>query len=123
MPKRPTYIILLAASLFSLFLSSCWKEEDWRTEGVVLDFSCDTMAFDTVFTQMGTTTRQFKVYNHTRNAVRISEVTLQEGRASRFRLNVDGDTNLVARNVDIAAGDSIFVFVRANIKRRELRNV
>jgi hypothetical protein len=115
MPKRPTYIILLAASLFSLFLSSCWKEEDWRTEGVVLDFSCDTMAFDTVFTQMGTTTRQFKVYNHTRNAVRISEVTLQEGRASRFRLNVDGDTNLVARNVDIAAGDSIFVFVRANI--------
>lgn len=103
------------AILFSLLLSSCWKEEVWRSDGVLLDFSCDTMAFDTVFTQMGTTTSQFKVYNRTDHAVRINEVTLQEGRLSRFRLNVDGDTNLVARNVNIAAGDSIFVFIRANI--------
>ena len=103
------------ATLLSLLFTSCWKEDDWRTEGVVLDFSCDTMAFDTVFTQMGTTTRQFKVYNHSHNPVRINEVTLQEGRQSRFRLNVDGDTNMVARNISIDAGDSVFVFVRANI--------
>ena len=115
MSKRPKHIILLAACLLSLFYASCWKEDEWLTEGVELDFSCDTMAFDTVFTQMGTTTRQFKVYNHTGGMVRIKEVTLQNGRASRFRLNVDGDTNMVVRNVDIAAGDSIFVFVRANI--------
>lgn len=113
--KRPTYIVLLAACILALLSSSCWKEEDWRTEGIVLEFSCDTMAFDTVFTQMGTTTRQFKVYNHTGSAVRIGEVTLQSGSASRFRLNVDGDTNLIARDIHIAAGDSIFVFVRANI--------
>ena len=60
------------ATLLSLLFTSCWKEDDWRTEGVVLDFSCDTMAFDTVFTQMGTTTRQFKVYNHSHNPVRIN---------------------------------------------------
>ena len=115
MLKRPTYLMLLAVCLLPLLVTSCMKEDDWHTEVVELDFSCDTMAFDTVFTQMGTTTRQFKVYNHTTSAVRISEVTLQEGHASRFRLNVDGDTNMVARNVDIAAGDSIFIFVRANI--------
>lgn len=102
-------------TLLLLLFTSCWKEEDWQTEGVVLDFSCDTMAFDTVFTQMGTTTRQFKVYNNTSTPVRIAEVTLQEGRSSRFRLNVDGDTSMVARNINIAAGDSIFIFVRANI--------
>ena len=115
MLKHPLHTTVLLAVLFSLLVSSCWKEELWQTEGVVLDFSCDTMAFDTVFTQMGTTTRQFKVYNHSDGAVRIGEVTLQSGRASRFRLNVDGDTSLVARNVTIAAGDSVFVFVRANI--------
>lgn len=115
MLKRPTYLMLLAVCLLPLLVTSCMKEDDWHTEVVELDFSCDTMAFDTVFTQMGTTTRQFKVYNHTANAVRIKEVTLQEGRTSRFRLNVDGDTNMVARNVDVAAGDSIFIFVRANI--------
>ena len=113
--KYRLYIILLAACFLSLLTSSCWKEEEWQTEGVQLDFSCDTMAFDTVFTQMGTTTRQFKVYNHSHHAVRIQEVTLRQGRDSRFRLNVDGDTSMVARNVDLAAGDSIFVFVRANI--------
>ena len=101
------------ATLLSLLFTSCWKEEEWQTEGVQLDFSCDTMAFDTVFTQMGTTTRQFKVYNHSHHAVRIQEVTLRQGRDSRFRLNVDGDTSMVAKNIDLAAGDSIFVFVRA----------
>ena len=115
MLKHSIHITALVAILFSLLVTSCGKEEGWRTDGVVLDFSCDTMAFDTVFTQMGTTTQQFKVYNHTTNAIRISEVTLQEGWSSRFRLNVDGDTNMVARNISIAAGDSIFVFVRANI--------
>ena len=115
MLKRPTYLMLLAVCLLPLLVTSCMKEDDWHTEVVELDFSCDTLAFDTVFTQMGTTTRQFKVYNHTANAVRIKEVTLQEGHTSRFRLNVDGDTNMVARNVDVAAGDSIFIFVRANI--------
>ena len=107
--------MLLAVCLLMFFTTSCWKEDEWMSEGVVLDFSCDTMAFDTVFTQSGSTTRQFKVYNRTATPVRINEVTLEGGRASRFRLNVDGDTNMVARNVCIAAGDSIFVFVRANI--------
>lgn len=109
---KPKYIIF---SLLVLLFSSCWKEDTIVSEGVLLDFSADTMAFDTVFTQMGTTTRMVKVYNHSNTAVRISEVTLQEGYASRFRLNVDGDTHMVAHDVSIAAGDSIFVFVRANI--------
>ena len=100
----------------ALLFASCAKEETFATTGVTLDFSCDTMAFDTVFTQMGSTTRQLKVYNHSRENVRIGEVTLAEGYASRFRLNVDGDTSMTARNIDIAAGDSIFIFVRANIK-------
>lgn len=99
-----------------LAVVSCQKDEVLSPEVTALEFSCDTMAFDTVFAQMGTTTRQFKVYNRGDEAVRLSEVTLEGGYASRFRLNVDGDTCMVARNVDIAAGDSVFVFVRANIR-------
>ena len=113
MLNRLLYSILVAASAVVL-LFSCQKEESYDGNPQ-LEFSCDTMAFDTVFTQMGTTTRQFKVYNRGSQTVRISEVTLEEGRASRFRLNVDGDTGMVARNLEIAAGDSMFVFVRANI--------
>ena len=67
---------LIVFSLILLLLSSCWKEDNYVSEGVLLDFSADTMAFDTVFTQMGTTTRQFMVYNRSNQPVRIREVTL-----------------------------------------------
>lgn len=97
-------------------LVSCRKEERIAPDLAGVEFSCDTMSFDTVFTQMGTTTRQFKVYNRGEEAVRLKEVTLSGGEHSRFRLNVDGDTGMVVRNVDIASGDSIFIFIRANIK-------
>lgn len=106
--------IALAALL--ILFCACGKEYEFVSpDEVQLEFSCDTLAFDTVFTQMGTTTRQVKVYNRSSENIRIPQVTLEKGRASRFRLNVDGDTSMVARDIDIAAGDSIFIFVRANI--------
>lgn len=116
MKKHFIYIFLSFAVVLAASFASCEKEERLGSELAVLQFSCDTMAFDTVFTQMGTTTRQLKVYNNSGHAVHIDAVTLEGGYASRFRLNVDGDTNMVARNIDIANGDSTFIFVRANIK-------
>ena len=108
-------VCLVAVMVLSL-LGACSKEGEYGSGDLSgISFSCDTLAFDTVFTQMGTTTQQVRVYNRGRTEVCLSEVTLQGGYASRFRLNVDGDTNMVAHNVRIAAGDSIFVFVRANI--------
>lgn len=98
-----------------MLFAACEKEPANYPEEVVLDFSCDTMAFDTVFTQMGTTTRQLRVYNHNNLEVKIDQVTLEQGYSSRFRLNVDGDTNMVARDITLAPGDSMFIFVRANI--------
>lgn len=111
--RKLQYLFVLAG-LAALLLAACRKEE-YAADETALDFSCDTMAFDTVFTSMGTTTRQFKVYNRGAEAVKIGEVTLEQGRRSRFRLNVDGDTSLVARDLVLAPGDSLFVFVRANI--------
>lgn len=107
--------IALLIILMPTLTTSCIKEEEWLCEDARLDFSCDTVAFDTVFVTMGTTTKQLKVYNNNEQPVRISSVTLQGGKLSRFRLNVDGDTSLVVRNVEIAAHDSIFIFVQANI--------
>lgn len=108
------HILCLAALLL---FCACGKEYEFvASDEAQLAFSADTLAFDTVFTQMGTTTRQVKVYNRGTEGIRIGEVTLAGGAASRFRLNVDGDTAMVARDIDIAAGDSIFIFVRANIR-------
>lgn len=114
MSKYGLYLGLLLALLPVLF-GSCQKEDDVVVAVDDIQLSCDTMAFDTVFTQMGTTTRQMKVYNRSLYDLHIKQVTLEQGRASRFRLNVDGDTSLVAKDLHIAAGDSMFIFVRANI--------
>lgn len=108
---------IIACALTLVCMMAACEKDALIPEGLVsdLEFSCDTLAFDTVFVQMGTSVRQVKLYNKGLQAVRISSVTLQGGYASRFRLNVDGDTSMVVRDVDIAPGDSVFIFVRANI--------
>lgn len=97
-------------------LSSCVKEEQYLADSAArLLFSDDTIMFDTVFTTMGTTTHQVRVYNNYDEPLLISSVTLRGGTLSRFRINVDGDTSIVAHDIEIAAHDSIFIFVQANI--------
>ncbi len=112
--RKLWYILLLAvAPWFSL---SCEKENYVGENEVKLEFSVDTVAFDTLFTTIGSTTRQVKVYNRSNRDVVIGSITLADGRQSPFRLNVDGDTSMVARNVEIMAGDSIFIFIQANLR-------
>lgn len=100
--------------------TSCMKEEEWLTDEVELLFSCDTVSFDTVFTTIGTVTKQMKVYNPYDQPVKISSISLEGGRSSRFRLNVDGDTSMVVRNLELAAHDSLFIFIQANINPNAL---
>ena len=101
--------------LMPTLTTSCLKEDELLTDEVELLFSCDTVAFDTVFTTIGTATRQLKVYNPYDQPVRLTSVSVAQGRMSRFRLNVDGDTSLVVRDLLLAAHDSLFIFVQANI--------
>ena len=112
--KKLLYVIVL--SVMPMILLSCEQESFVRDGGEVqLAFSIDTVAFDTVFTTMGTATQKVTVYNRSDDNLILSSVTLEKGRTSRFRLNVDGDTSMIANDVEIEAGDSIFVFVQANI--------
>jgi hypothetical protein len=76
-----------------------------------LDFSEDTVIFDTVFTTIGSITRQFKVYNPSSDEVTISSIYLAGGQQSKYRLNVDGTPGIIFSNVTIQGNDSMFVFV------------
>lgn len=110
--KRLWYIVML---VMALQLLSCTESGYADEREVQLSFSVDTLSFDTLFTTVGSTTRRLTVYNRSGSDVLLGGVSLAGGRASRFRLNVDGDTSLVARNVEIPDGDSLFVFVQACI--------
>lgn len=79
-----------------------------------LTFSKDTICFDTVFTEQGSATAQFMVYNRNANALIIDRVWLEDG--SAFIANVDGEPDLARlTHLQINGGDSLFVFVRVKI--------
>ena len=115
MKKVVLIAAVVAIFVFQFSVTSCTTDGYADENDAVLAFSADTVSFDTVFTTMASTVRVVCVYNLTGQDVLLSSITLEGGRSSRFRLNVDGDTSMVARNVEIMAGDSIFIFVTANI--------
>lgn len=115
MPAMKKLLYILVLAVMPWLSVSCVEGGYADEREVPLAFSVDTLAFDTLFTTVGSTTRQVVVYNATGHDVVLSSVTLEGGRASRFRLNVDGDTSLVARDVELLSGDSLFIFVQANI--------
>lgn len=115
MKRLLAIVAMVLTAVTALLPAGCQKEIYADEQSVKLDFSADSVCFDTVFTTMGTATRQVRVYNRTATDIELSAVTLEQGRASRFRLNVDGDTSLVARNIELQAGDSLFIFIQACI--------
>ncbi|MBN2486734.1 MAG: hypothetical protein JXB34_12240 [Bacteroidales bacterium] len=106
---------LLLAALSLLFAGSCNDDSFSESINDRLTFSNDTITFDTVFTTVGSVTKGFKVYNFNRKHIRISRAYIKTGQASDFRLNIDGMPGKDFENIDIAPGDSIFVFVEVTL--------
>lgn len=80
-----------------------------------LSFSTDTLAFDTVFSTIGSTTRQFMIYNRNNEPLNIESVMLASGEATGFRMNLDGRKGSLFNNVGILANDSMYVFVEVTV--------
>ncbi len=98
-----------------VFLSACKKDDFDNSSAIKLEFSQDTILFDTVFTTVGSSTEVFTVYNNADKAIRISSLRLATGNSSPFRLNVDGIPGREFNDVEIAANDSIFIFVEVTV--------
>ena len=105
--------IYLAFSLIFI-LGACQDDRVFEGDIVPLEFSLDTMRFDTVFTEIGTITRFFKVYNQLDEAVIVDRIGLADEEGF-FRINVDGIPGDIVNNTRIEALDSIYVFVEATI--------
>ena len=107
--RNGLYILLLLLGMIS-----CRQDMVSRDPTLKLVFSHDTLLFDTVFTAMGSSTKQLKVYNPNPNALCIEQVGMREGRY--FQINLDGENDIDnLQNITIRGGDSLFLFVRAYI--------
>jgi hypothetical protein len=107
--------LLLVFFLAILIFNSCRKEEVLTDSSAKLEFSTDTVLFDTVFTSLGSTTKQLLVYNRNNRPIRISSIRLAGGSSSTYRLNVDGIPGKVFSDVEIPEKDSLFIFVEVTV--------
>jgi len=106
----------LIAILLILIFFSCRKEDDIDGDpSVRLSFSTDSIVFDTIFTTVGSVTQYLKVYNNHDKRIKISSIYLGAGPSSFYRVNVDGTPSTQLSNVEIAADDSLFVFIRVTL--------
>jgi len=118
--KNSLYFILTL--VFLVLWSSCRKDFDLAPSTGNLEFSKDTVYLDTVFTNIGSSTYNLKVYNRSSNDVRIPSVRLALGETSEYRLNVDGIPGKSFEDIQVLANDSIFIFVETTIDINNLPN-
>lgn len=112
--KDNLFVVLLLVPLMigALSFSGCHHGE--YDETVKLQFSTDTLMFDTVFTTVSSITRSFTVTNPSADPVKV-DIYLAGGTQSYYSINVDGVAGVEFHDVEIPAHDSIFVFVKVII--------
>ena len=109
-------LFVTIATFLVLFGVSCREDQSFITEpNASIELSTDTITFDTIFTSIGSTTKQLKIYNPHKQSVRISKIYLGNGDNSFFRLNIDGEVSNSATDVEIPPKDSLYIFVEVTI--------
>jgi hypothetical protein len=106
------YIFLL---LIIAAFSSCRKDFSASVASANLKFSADTVFLDTIFSNIGSSTRTLKVYNQEDKWVKIPEIKLGNGDNSYYRINIDGKSGNIQQDIEIAPKDSIFIFIETTI--------
>jgi hypothetical protein len=109
------HIFLFFSILFCCCFISCKKDSFITSSGARLRISADTLKYDTVFTTTGSVTQSFKIINNNDQKLLLSKVKLMGAAASFYKMNVNGIATTEATNLELAANDSMYVFVSVNI--------
>ncbi|PTM09752.1 MAG: hypothetical protein DA407_05100 [Bacteroidetes bacterium] len=122
--KKVLYFVFTISIL--MLWSSCRKDFQFDLSSGNLEFSKDTVYLDTVFSNIGSSTYNLKVYNNSDNDIVIPSLRLSQGQNSMYRLNVDGQTGSGAisgkefENIEILAKDSMYIFIETTIDIQQL---
>ncbi len=112
------YIIILIS--IACCATSCKKEFYANSPSDLLSFSNDTVSFDTIFTEKGSVTQYVMVKNNCEGTVKINKIYLASGAKSNFYINVNGTQGPSIENIDIASGDSVFVFIQTKLSSQNV---
>ena len=114
------YLYGLAILSCLVLWSSCRNDFETVASTGNLEFSKDTVYLDTIFSNIGSSTYNLKVYNRSDEDINIPSVRLAQGEGSNYRLNVDGVPGKVFENVQVLAKDSIFIFIETTFNINNL---
>lgn len=109
------FIKIFSIALITSFFFSCEKESFNTSEKAFLQFSQDTILFDTIFSTVGSATKRFTVKNPYKENIKISSISLAGSSNSPFRLNIDGYSGNQLDDIELKAKDSLFIFVEITI--------
>lgn len=111
-------LLLYILSLVALLqIAACSDDDSYSSSSSLrLTFSLDTLSLDTLFSTIESKTYTFWVYNNNSDGILISQVRLEQGNQTGFRVNVDGTyldntTGSQAQGFSLRKGDSLRVFV------------
>lgn len=107
MKTAPGALILVSF----LLLLACKKESFITSPDARVTITADSLKYDTVFTTAGSVTQSFKIVNENDQKINISSVKLMGGNSSAYKINADGFVGPEINNLEIAANDSLYVFV------------
>ena len=114
--NRLKTIFTICGLLMVMGLSSCIEDGISTNVNDQPTFSTDTLDLGPIFTEAGTPTHSFTVYNRHDKVMNISEIKFRDDAEEMFRFNVDGMSGKEFKNVEIRPNDSIYVFVEATLK-------
>jgi hypothetical protein len=106
--------ILQIFFLALIILFSCSKPDEEMMSNANLNFSSDTITFDTIFSSIGSITKTLTIYNNNNFDI-ISDINLNGASAANFRMNIDGISGNNQNNIFIGKNDSIFIFIEVSI--------
>ncbi len=116
------FIFFILTVFITAMWAACHKDPIITDTSAKLNFSQDSVLFDTVFTRLGSTTKQFKIYNRNNKRLIISNIRLGQGANSMFRLNVNGLPGKTFKDVEVPGNDSLFVFVEVTVDPTNVNN-
>ncbi len=107
--KRIVFYIFLLIVAFA----SCKDDEITTDPKYRLEYSTDTVKFDTIFGGQTTPYQTLKLYNNSGEKINIASIHYASS-GDYFMVNINGRNSNNVSNVEIANGDSLFIFVQTN---------
>lgn len=114
------FTIIIFVNVLVLSFVSCEEDKISTDTSLMLNFSADTVRFDTIFTAQGSATYKLKVYNPSNNRVLIERITLNE--AQNYKMSVSGISEDVVNDTYLNAHDSLMIFIQVFIDPNDDKN-